>query len=203
MRKTISFFSYLFHPIVIPTLAILLYFKDAHIFFQSLEISITISQVILTTFLIPIALYFLLHSVHALKSSIMVLNHKERMLPFLIQIALLFLLKHYILQTNNVYEFNMFIWGLMYTYIGLTLGLLVKKKISVHVANLTALLSFYILFSLHFYEAHLLGVSLLILALGITATSRLLLHSHTTSEIVLGFLVGLIPQLMLWLWIAL
>lgn len=203
MRKTISFFSYLFHPIVIPTLAILLYFKDAHIFFQSLEISITISQVILTTFLIPIALYFLLHSIHALKSSIMVLNQKERMLPFLIQIALLFLLKHYILQANNVYEFNMFIWGLMYTYIGLTLGLLVRKKISVHVANLTALLSFYILFSLHFYEAHLLGVSLLILALGITATSRLLLQAHTTSEIVLGFLVGLIPQLTLWLWITL
>lgn len=203
MRKTISFFSYLFHPIVIPTLAILLYFKDAHIFFQSLEISITISQVILTTFLIPIALYFLLHSIHVLKSSIMVLNQKERMLPFLIQIALLFLLKHYILQANNVYEFNMFIWGLMYTYIGLTLGLLVRKKISVHVANLTALLSFYILFSLHFYEAHLLGVSLLILALGITATSRLLLQAHTTSEIVLGFLVGLIPQLTLWLWITL
>lgn len=203
MRKTISFFSYLFHPIVIPTLAILLYFKDAHIFFQPLEISITISQVILTTFLIPIALYFLLHSIHALKSSIMVLNQKERMLPFLIQIALLFLLKHYILQANNVYEFNMFIWGLMYTYIGLTLGLLIRKKISVHVANLTALLSFYILFSLHFYEAHLLGVSLLILALGITATSRLLLQAHTTSEIVLGFLVGLIPQLTLWLWITL
>ena len=203
MRKTISFFSYLFHPIVIPTLAILLYFLDAHIFFQPLEILITIGQVVVTTFLIPIAIYFLLHSVQALKSSIMVLNSRERITPFLIQIGLFFILKQYILQANNVYEFNLFIWGLMYSYIGLTLVLLLGKKASVHVANLTALLSFYILFSLHFYEAHLLGPILLILALGFNATSRLYLKAHTTTEVIIGFLLGLIPQLVLWTLIAL
>ena len=203
MRKTISFFSYIFHPIVIPTLAILLYFLEAHIFFQPLEISITIGQVIVTTFLIPTAIYFLLRSLHALKSSIMVYNKRERITPFLIQIGLLFLLKHYILQANNVYEFNIFIWGLMYTYIGLTICLLLGKKLSVHVANLTALLSFYVLFSLHFYEAHLIGTILLILALGFTATSRLYLKAHTTSEVIGGFLLGLIPQLIFWIMIAL
>ncbi|SFJ30277.1 hypothetical protein [Myroides guanonis] len=203
MRKTISFFSYIFHPIVIPTLAILLYFLDAYVFFQPLEISITIGQVVVTTFLIPTAIYFLLHSLHALKSSIMVHNKKERITPFLIQIGLLFLLKNYILQANNVYEFNLFIWGLMYTYIGLTICLLFGKKLSVHVANITALLAFYVLFSLHFYEAHLIGTILLIFALGLTATSRLFLKAHTTKEVIGGFLLGLIPQLILWTIIAL
>lgn len=198
MRKTLSFFSYLFHPIVIPTLAILLYFLDAHIFFQPLEISITIGQVVVTTFLIPTAIYFLLHSLQALKSSIMVHNKKERITPFLIQIGLLFLLKNYILQANNVYEFNLFIRGLMYTYIGLTICVLFGKKLSVHVANLTALLSFYVIFSLHFYEAHLIGTILLILVLGMTATSRLYLKAHTNNEVIGGFLLGLIPQLFLW-----
>lgn len=198
MRKIIQLFSYLFHPIAIPTLAILIYFLDTYIFFKPIEVSITVAQVFITTFLIPVATYVLLRSLRLISSSIMVSKTQERIIPITINIALLILLKEYILKANNVYEFDLFITALSYSYIGILISLLLGKKLSIHICSLTALVSFYILLSLHFYHAHLLGTMLLILSLGATASSRLVLKSHTNAEILLGMALGLIPQLYIW-----
>lgn len=196
-RKTALFFSYFFHPIGTPTLAVLLYFKESYVFFKPLEIGLTIGQVFLTTFLIPITCYYLLRSLGFLKSTVMIHSWKERMTPFLIQIGLLFLLQHYVLQINSVYEFNVFLEGLMYSYILLSVGLLFKVKFSVHTASLSALCSFFLLYSIRFFEANLFENVVLILLLGLTATARLKLNAHKNHEIFIGFLIGILPQIVL------
>lgn len=198
MKKAIPFFSYLFHPIIIPIITIMMYFLNTHQFYQPIEILITFGQVAITTFFLPITIYYLLKSMRLLRSSIMVNQLSERLLPFSINIILLILLKDYVLLENNIYEYKIYLWGCIYTYIILLLSLLYNKKYSVHTALLSGSLVFYTLLSLHLFLPNIIGIIVLLLALGFTASSRLYLKAHSSTEIIMGFLIGVIPQLFFW-----
>ncbi|WP_430614044.1 hypothetical protein [Flavobacterium sp. JP2137] len=198
MKRFLASFSYFFHPIVIPILALSLYFLLTKDFFNGLEIMITLSQVLIMTFLLPITLYYFLRSMRLLKSSIMIDSAKERVVPILIYILLLIILKDYVLQHNRTYEFNIYIWGSIYSYVLLLLSIYAKKKFSVHVASLTGCITFFTLLSIKYYMPNTIILNTLVIALGFTASSRLYLKAHRSSEIVYGFLVGLLPQLAFW-----
>lgn len=198
MNRFLATFSYLFHPIVIPLLAIALYFLLTKDFFKPLEIIITIGQVLIMTFLLPITLYYFLRSMRLLKSSIMIDSTKERVLPILIYIVLLIILKDVVLKHNRTYEYNIYVWGSIYTYILLLLSIYAKKKFSVHVASLTGCITFFTLLSLRYYMPNTIMLNCLVIILGLTASSRLYFKAHRSSEIVFGFLFGLIPQIVFW-----
>lgn len=51
--------------------------------------------------------------------------------------------------------------------------------------------------SIHFEKNITLAISLLTLCAGIIATSRLYLKAHSKPELIIGFIVGLLSQLML------
>ncbi len=175
-----------------------MYFLNTHQFYQPIEILITFGQVAITTFFLPITIYYLLKSMRLLRSSIMVNQLSERLLPFSINIILLILLKDYVLLENNIYEYKIYLWGCIYTYIILLLSLLYNKKYSVHTALLSGSLVFYTLLSLHLFLPNIIGIIVLLLALGFTASSRLYLKAHSSTEIIMGFLIGVIPQLFFW-----
>lgn len=198
MKKAIPFFSYLFHPIIIPIITMLMYFLNTYQFYQPIEIVITLGQIAITTFFLPITLYYLLKSMRLLRSSVMVDQLSERLLPFSINIILLILLKNYVLLDNSIYEYKIYLWGSIYTYILLLISLFFKKKYSVHTALLSGSLTFYILLSLHLFLPNIIGIIALTLALGFTASSRLYLKAHTNSDIIMGFLIGVFPQLLFW-----
>ncbi|MCP1997005.1 hypothetical protein [Flavobacterium sp. HSC-61S13] len=198
LKRLLVSFSYFFHPIIIPILAISLYFLLTRNFFSPLEIVITFSQVLIMTFLLPITLYYFLRSMRLVKSSIMLHSPKERLLPIIIYIFLLIVLKDYVLKHNRTYEFNIYVWGSIYTYILLLLSVYAKQKFSVHVAALTGCITFFTLLSIKYYMPNTIVLNILVLVLGVTASSRLYLRAHRSSEIILGFLCGMIPQLIFW-----
>ncbi|MDX1426533.1 MAG: hypothetical protein R3206_01795, partial [Salegentibacter mishustinae] len=77
-----------------------------------------------------------------------------------------------------------------------------KLKASLHMMGLGGLLVFLIGISLNFKIDLTYTISFLILALGLTASSRIYYKAHTINELVLGLACGMITQvLVLNLWL--
>ncbi|WP_232731972.1 hypothetical protein [Confluentibacter lentus] len=72
-----------------------------------------------------------------------------------------------------------------------------KFKASIHMIAVSGLFMFFIALSIHF-SININGtLALMSIITGAIATSRLHLKAHTYKELILGFFVGLIPQLLL------
>lgn len=198
MKKLAQLVSYLFHPILVPLQTVGLYFLIQYYYFTPLELSIILSQVAIVTFFIPISIYYLMRSLRILKSSAMVNETKERIVPFAINILLLYTLKSLVLYNNSAYELKIYFWGLIGSYTLLLLGAFLKQKFSVHTTLLTAGLTFLILLLIHQKTPALILVISCILITGLTASARLFLRAHTSYEVALGGLIGIIPQILCW-----
>jgi len=60
--------------------------------------------------------------------------------------------------------------------------------------GLGGLLGFFINISMYQHENYLKLIIVLLLLSGLVASARLVLKAHTTSEVVLGFFIGLLLQ---------
>ncbi|MDR0195103.1 MAG: hypothetical protein LBI73_08250 [Myroides sp.] len=193
MERTAKLFSYVFHPITVPFLTTLLYFSLASFYFNSVEISIVLGQVLIMTCLLPICIYALLKSIRLINSTVMVSSIKERLIPFIINIGLLLTLKDYILLENSAYTIRLYFWGLMNSYLLLLLFALLKQKASVHMTTLANSFIFFIHLLIELQKPDIIGLIGFVFLLGIVASSRLLLKAHTSKEIIQGFLIGILP----------
>ena len=72
-------------------------------------------------------------------------------------------------------------------------------KISMHALAAGGLCAFFIIFGMHDPFASGLYISICILITGLVCTARLLLAQHTPFEIITGLLVGVLSQLVAWL----
>lgn len=61
--------------------------------------------------------------------------------------------------------------------------------------GITSLLTFVILLSIHTQNNFIPYIALLIFVCGAVATSRLVMKAHTPNELVLGSLIGIMPQI--------
>lgn len=199
MKKLAQIVSYLFHPILVPLQTVGLYFLIQYYYFTPLELSIILSQVAIVTFFIPISIYYLMRSLRILQSSVMVHETKERIFPFAINILLLYTLKSLVLYNNSAYELKIYFWGLIGTYALLLVGALFKQKYSVHTALLLAGLTFFTLLLFHQGTPSLILLIVCILITGVTASARLYLRAHTSYEVFMGGLIGLLPQILCWI----
>ncbi len=195
MKRLLSLFSYIFHPIFLPFLSVILYFSITHFYFSKLEISIILGQVLILTCLIPISIYFLLKSLGVIQSSVMVSKPRERIIPYVINIFLLITLKYYVLYNNSAYAINFYVWGLIYSYILLLVFIFFRLKCSAHMALLSSGFVFFIYQLIEHQNANLIAIIGFVFIIGFTATSRLFFKAHTSTEIILGFLIGALPQL--------
>ncbi|MTG96870.1 MULTISPECIES: hypothetical protein [Myroides] len=194
MEKTLKILSYLFHPIVIPLFTVLLYFYFTSDFFNSTEILIISIQVGIITILLPITIYLLLHSLKLISSTVMLNNPRERLLPFFVNIILLISLKDYILMENSAYELKLYFWGLICTYTLLLLFLFVKQKCSTHMALFSSMITFTVYLLVQYQiQGHILLIAMVMLLGGI-GSARLYLKAHTSLEVILGTIIGILPQ---------
>ena len=91
----------------------------------------------------------------------------------------------------------LFFGGLISTLLTL-LFLFGKIKVSIHMIGISSLTGFVIGLSIQHQINFVYIISFLILMNGIVAASRLVMKAHTSKELVIGFFIGLLPQLCLW-----
>lgn len=196
MKKILPSFSYIFHPLFIPTIATLFYllFNDAA--FANQEKLFIFFQVLVVTVLLPSLLFLLLRTAGNI-DSMMLAEVSERKIPLIIHCFLIILLVRKSITIERYPELHFFLLaGLLSTLLALIL-LFANIKASLHMIAISSLTVFIIGLSLHLQIQILFTITTLILLNGIIASSRLEMKAHTYKELVIGFCLGAVPQLLL------
>lgn len=201
MKLLLKSASYIFHPLWMPFTGSLLYFLLTPRFFPEGVIKAKLLATAIITLFIPIVFYFLLKNLGKAQS-VFLKDVNERKWPlFFFLLLIIMVLK----QVLNVYNYQ----ALYYYFIGILFSTLLcylltwlKLKASLHMVGFTGLTVFIIALSSHYHLNLIWTISFLILTLGLIASSRLFYRAHNYTELTTGFLIGLIPQLvvvMFWL----
>ena len=196
MKKIFTLFSYLLHPVFIPLFGALVYLFCAENYLDTFPKYLLIIQITLITVFIPLTfLYFL--KVIGRVDSIMVSDVSQRKIPLFVQIILVTLLVLKSVTFDNVPELFFFYLGGIVSAILAFVLLFFKIKASIHTTGISSLTVFIIGLSLHENTNWMYSIALLILLNGILMSSRLIMKAHTVKELVLGFGLGILPQLVL------
>jgi hypothetical protein len=178
-----------------PIAGVLLYFNISPRFFNSSFLFSKLFATGIMTVIIPILSYFMLKNLNQV-SEIHLKNVKERRLPLLMQAFFIFLLIKIIFKGYEIPALHFFFVGILGSSLASLILVFAKFKASLHMIGVSGLLTFIIGLSIHFNQNLLLIVGILIIGCGGTATSRLDAKAHTYPELIVGFFIGALPQLM-------
>ncbi|MCB2207076.1 MAG: hypothetical protein KQH67_02160 [Bacteroidetes bacterium] len=194
--KIAKLISVLFHPLLMPTYAILILFNINSHYLHVLPFEyklILLGFVFVFTFILPaVSMFFMVKL--KLVESIEMHSSKERPIPLII-VALFFYATYHIFRELPVDTiFTMFMLG---ATVLVLLSLLINYfyKISLHMMALGGLLATLIGFSFLIHQDIRSYIFLLLIIAGITGTARLKLNAHSPSQVYAGFLIGVTVML--------
>lgn len=195
MKITAKVISYVFHPLIMPIIGLLIIFNTES--YINYTVSQELKQAVLilvgtSTFIIPILISILLLN-RKIINSLEMETQQERIIPYCFTIAF-YVFTLYMLKQAPI---PFFIFNFI---IGATLSIIVafivniKWKISAHMIGIGGLFGALLCVSilLEIYITPYLILSLLLA--GLIGSSRLILKAHTPSQIYTGFGVGIICQ---------
>ena len=194
MKKILSFFSYVFHPMFISVYAVLLYFFLTDRYHSYQELFLIMIQIIILTILIPISMFYFLMTLGK-ANSLMLSEITQRKIPLAINAFLLYILITQSIREEVIPELYFFFFGALASTIITFLLIFVNLKASIHMIGISSITVFIIGFSLHTQVNHIYLVATFLLLTGIVATSRLSMKAHDGKELIAGFLVGVLPQI--------
>lgn len=199
LKKILPIFSYIYHPIFISIYGTLFYFlvSPSYDYIPLNSVYLILIQVAILTVLLPLSLYFLFVSIGVI-SSFTEASLKERRIPLTIQAVLLFFLLKFSVSLDELPElYYFFLGGFLSSILALT-SVLLKFKASLHMIGISSLATFIYGLATIFELSLVNSVASSILIVGLVASSRLYMKSHTNIELVIGTLIGILCQTGLW-----
>ena len=177
-----------------PLVGVIFYFSKAPRFIPQPIIKAKVFALVLLTVLLPILLFFLLKSMGKI-SSIHLGSLKERIIPLCIYSIILVLIMQRVLPRNELIEPHFFMVGVLGSTLACLILAILKFKASIHMIAVSGVLMFFIALSIHFNINIIGSIAFIFIIAGAIATSRLHLKAHNTIELIIGFVIGIIPQL--------
>jgi uncharacterized membrane protein len=127
----------------------------------------------------------------------MIATISQRKIPLAIQCILtIFLIRKSITLERFPEFYFFFLGGLITTTLCLIL-LFFNTKASLHMVAISALTVFIMGLSIHNETRDIHAIVFVVLMNGVVASSRLVMNAHSPKELVIGFLCGIVPQLIL------
>lgn len=197
LKKILPFFSYIFHPIFVSLYGALFYFLITQNYFNASQISITLLQVVILTVFLPLSIYFLFRSLGVV-SSFTEASLKERQMPIAMQAVLLLVLLKFSISKEIMVELYFFFLGGLFSGIIALTSVLLRFKASLHMIGITALTAFTYGLSVYYKLPFVNLFAFCIVCMGLVASSRLYMKAHTYTELIVGLLIGLLPQIYLY-----
>mgnify|MGYP006427503907 CR=1 FL=1 len=196
--KFLKIANYLFHPLWIPTFGTFYFFLRSPGYYEPQVIGAKMLAVSVLTFFLPgVILYILRYLKHI--RSYELKKVQERKLPLVLFTMIAAFILKYVFKYSSYPAMNLFFMAIFISGIILTLAALVQIKVSLHTTGVSGLLVFVSLLSYYFLIPGLIWMAILFLALGWTFSARLASDAHTVKELLIGILVGAIPQLLTFL----
>ena len=201
LKKILPLFSYILHPIFISVYATLFYLYCKEDIFTNREKYYVLFQILIITVLVPVLFFLLLRSTGHIKS-VMVPETSQRRIPLILQCFLYILLVKRSIIITRYPELHFFFLGALFsTILALVLSLF-KIKASLHLLAISGLTVFIIGLNIHLQMQNPYWTALAVLLTGAVASSRLEMEAHTNKELLIGLLVGTLPQILfLYLWL--
>ncbi|GGH44760.1 membrane protein [Mangrovimonas yunxiaonensis] len=188
--------SFIFHPVIMPLLGVLFYFSKTRRFIPNEIIYAKLVSISILTVFLPILFYFLLKTLRRVET-VYLKTSKERITPLLLNGVVVLLIINRVLPFSEIVELYYFFVGILVSTITCLLLALFNFKASLHMVGLSGIGMFFLALSLHF-SININGtLALLAIVFGAVATSRLHLKAHNYNELIIGALVGFMPQLLL------
>jgi hypothetical protein len=195
MKLFFKIISYLFHPLFIPVAGTYAYFLITPKYSPPEFESGNILPIFILTVIIPIIFFLILKNM-GLITSVFLPAVKERKYPYYISLALLLMVVYKVIPNNFIIELHYYFLGLIAATMSSLLLLFFKFKSSMHLMGMGSLFMFLVCLSIHFETNIIIALSLFILATGVVASSRLYLNAHSRAEVLIGFFIGLVSQLL-------
>jgi hypothetical protein len=201
-EKIAKIISVLFHPLLIPTYAMLILINTKNHFILVLPLEnryLALLIVFLTSFLLPSLFMFILLKIGNIKS-LQMETQQERVLPLFLTAAFFYGTYYLLKQGPHFALFNIFMLGATLLVI---ISLLVNylTKISIHMVAFGGLLGAFTGFAISYNQNYLLLICLIILLAGITGFARLKLKAHNEAQLYSGFGLGVLVMLSLFLFV--
>ena len=191
--KFSKFISYFFHPINFPIIGAILFFLFIPKFiFKPQEYTI-LTVIFIGTYLFPIILLGLLKRFEMINSFHMV-SIEERKYPTLLFISISLFIGGWLYRISIVDILALLFFGYGLSFICASLFLYLKLKINLHALSISCLIGFLIYYS-YYYKINLIPNLAILFILGVLVVSaRLQLRAHQLNEVVLGSIVGISAQ---------
>ena len=190
MQKVSKAISFIYHPLIIPTLGMLVLFNSGtYLSYLPFDMKKWILVIVfLLTYVVPLAsIPFFLY--HQMINNVQMGTRKERYIPLILSLILYTFCYYMIKRISIPPIYHAFLFSSLLSVV-VTVLITIKYKISIHMVGaggLTALigfLAFYLKVDLQFY----LGTAVVLA--GLTGTARIILKAHTPDEVYIGFLTG-------------
>lgn len=194
MKWFLKLWSYIVNPIFIPSLVSLWYFNFSY-YSDAESVRLKLYLIVILTAAIPLLIYTILKILGIVKS-IHLSTTSERITPLIVYgILLLMLLRSSFTDGLHLSLYNFFLGTLIATIVA-TILTSFRYKISLHLMATGGTLGFLIMLSFTQGIDLLLPISIIAIVCGLTATSRLSMKAHNGHQLVFGFLLGIVSQLL-------
>ena len=193
-----KFISTILHPIVLPTLGVFLYFVFVSQSFEKRLQLIVLGLVFALTYVVPVLLLLFLRNFGFIKD-FQVSTIKERRIPVIFMIFLLYFLGNTIIQIPTIRNLGILFYGTSLSLTCIYVLFSVKLKSSLHLVSMGNMIGFFLIMTNINSLSMLPIIILLVLLSGILASSRLYLKAHTPVELLIGFSLGIVCQFILFI----
>ena len=193
--KFARFLSLLLHPVLMPTYALLLIFRQSTYFANTVNPNaklILFLIIILNTFLLPVIISYILVKRGWIKSLEME-KREERLIPYISNLLLLLIATFMIYKLRLPRIFFLLTLGAA-AALAIAVIINIKWKISIHMIGIGALIgTFFGLSSFLLVDLRIAIIVFLLIA-GLLGSARLTLNSHRPSQIYAGFILGFVCE---------
>lgn len=189
-----KFISVILHPIVVPTISVMLYFlliPNTFISEQKLNI---LSLIFIATYLIPLLVLVVFKKLKIIETYHPESLH-ERKLPLALMVTLFYILGNTLNNIINLRDVSALFYA---TSIGLFIVYILfyfKIKASMHLFSIGILIGFFMILSNRYTQSFIIAISILFLIAGLLGSARLYLKAHNTKEIYIGFFTGILSSI--------
>jgi len=196
MRFASKLISTLFNPVFMPLVGVLLYFFISPRYISEQTQRLVLLGVLVINVIIPYLFYLLLRNLGWVTHRDLS-NLNERKIPLYLCIIVTYITLIKITPSSISYELYYFFLGVLGTLISCQILVYLNFKASMHMMAIWGLTTFVIGLSIHYHVNITPLIAILILCVGAIATARMYLKCHCASEIIIGSLIGIVPQFIL------
>ncbi|MBO5849279.1 MAG: hypothetical protein J6R17_08760 [Bacteroidales bacterium] len=200
MNKLAKIISVIAHPILLPTLMLLIFIASGIFKIAALRMDICLAVVLGTTFLLPVLILLLLKKIKLIKSLTME-RRDERFIPLFIMVISLYVTSRFFNGVIPLLLYNFYlICNLILCVVVFWINL--YWKISLHGIGWGAFVSMLFIMTSISSNMYLIYFLVSILMSGIVGWARLKLKSHSESQVYVGFTVGFVVILLIYYFIV-